>query len=499
MHNKYDIIIIGSGIGGLMTAFVLSKSGFNVCLLEKNSKLGGTLQAYKRNGRMLGTGMHYIGSLDKGQMMHSIFNYFGLFDGIEYQRMDENGFDIFNIAGQEIKYPMGLNNLRAQFYKYFPNEKEVIDQYISGLISTVKQQNVYALKEEDSTRQWNKGALEISAWQYICSLTKNEDLRNALAALNFVYAGRKEVTPFYNHALINYYFISSSYRIVGSSQLIADRLAEQIKDFGGTIFNRQEVEEFLFDEKEIAGVRTSSGECFYADNFISNAHPATTMGWIPEGKIKKSYRKRMVNLKNTLSAFTLHLILKPDTVKYRNFNYSVYKNKDTWYASSYDEKKWPEHYLVHWPPNTKDPEFVDSVSIMTHMKYEEVEKWKDQPLKRRDESYQQFKKEKAEKLLDFVSEQFPEFRENLETYYVSTPLAFKDYIGTPTGSMYGKERDFNKPLESTIPPRTKISNLFLTGQNLNLHGMLGVSLSSLITAGEFVGLKDLLREVRETF
>jgi all-trans-retinol 13,14-reductase len=65
--------------------------------------------------------------------------------------------------------------------------------------------------------------------------------------------------------------------------------------------------------------------------------------------------------------------------------------------------------------------------------------------------------------------------------------------------MYGKERDYQRPLESTISHRTKIPNLYLTGQNLNLHGMLGVSLSSLITAGEFVGLKKLLKEVRETF
>jgi all-trans-retinol 13,14-reductase len=499
MSKKYDFIIIGSGIGGLMSAFVLSKYGYSVCLLEKNNKLGGTLQAYKRNGRMLGTGMHYIGSLDKGQMMHSIFKYFGLFDGIEYQRMDENGFDIFNIAGQEIKYPMGLNNLRTQFYEYFPNDKEAVDQYISGLVRTVKQQNVYSLKEPEKAESWEKGALAESAWEFICSLTENEDLRNALAALNYVYAGRKEVTPFYNHALINYYFISSSYRIVGSSQLMADRLAEQIKDFGGTILNRQEVEQFVFDDKYLTGVKTKTGDTFYADNFISNAHPTTTMKWIPEGKIKKSYRKRMSKLKNTLPAFSLHLILKSDTVKYRNYNYSYYKNKDVWYASSYDEKNWPEHYLIHFPPKTKDPEFVDDVTILTHMKYAEVEKWKDLPLKRRGVEYEAFKKEKAEKLLDFVAEKFPEFKENLESYYVATPLAFKDYLGTPTGSMYGKERDYQRPLESTISHRTKIPNLYLTGQNLNLHGMLGVSLSSLITTGEFVGLKKLLKEVRETF
>ena len=495
---QYDILIIGSGLGGLMSAFVLSKHGYKVCILEKNSKLGGTLQAYKRNGRMLGTGMHYIGSLDKGHMMHNIFKYFGLFDGIEYQRMDDDGFDVFNIGGKEIKYPMGLNNLRRKFYDYFPDEKEAIDSYIIGIVNAVKEQDVYSLNNPDKAQNTSSSYLRKNAWGFICSLTENNELRNAMAALNFVYAGKKEGTPLYNHALINYYFISSSYRIVGSTQLLADRLAEQIKSYGGTVINRQEVKEFIFDDKKLTGVKTASGEEFYADNFISNAHPTTTMSWIPEGKIKKSYRKRLTSLKDTLSAFSLHLILKPNKVKYRNFNYNFYKNSDVWYASSYDEKEWPEHYFVHWPANTKNPKYVDNVTVLTHMKYEEVEKWSSLPIKRRGEEYEKFKKDKAEKLINLVARQFPEFKENLETYYVATPLSFKDYIGTPSGSMYGTERDYRRAFESYISHKTKIPNLFLTGQNLNLHGMLGVSLSSLITAGEFVGLKKLLKEVRET-
>jgi len=497
INTKYDILIIGSGLGGLMSGFVLSKHGYKVCILEKNSKLGGTLQAYKRNGRMLGTGMHYIGSLDKGQMMHNIFKYFGLFDGIEYQRMDDNGFDVFNIGGQEIKYPMGLNNLRRKFYDYFPNEKAAIDSYITGIVNTVKEQDVYSLNNPDEAQNSNSSYLGKNAWEYICSLTGNMELRNAMAALNFVYAGRKEATPFYNHALINYYFISSAYRVIGSTQILADRLAEEIKNFGGTIFNRQKVEKFIFDDKKLTGLLTTSGQEFFADNFISNAHPTTTMQWITEGKIKKSYRKRLTGLKNTLSAFSLHLILKPNKVKYRNFNYNFYKNSDVWYASTYNEEHWPEHYFVHWPSDLKNPEYVDNVTILTHMKFEEVEKWKNLPIKRRGEEYENFKKRKAEKLINLVAKQFPEFKENLETYYAATPLSFKDYIGTPFGSMYGTERDFQRPLESYISHKTKIPNLFLTGQNLNLHGMLGVSLSSLITSGEFVGLKKLLKEIRE--
>lgn len=499
MENKYDIIIIGSGIGGLMSAFVLSKHGYKVCVLEKNSKLGGTLQSYKRSGRMLGTGMHYVGSLDKGQMMHNIFKYFGLFDGIQYQRLNEDGFDVFNIGGKELKFPMGMNNYRKNLVQHFPAEEEAINRYVSEIINTVKEQDVYSLQDPSEGKNFESNFLAVNVWEYISSLTKNPDLRNAMAALNFVYAGRKEVTPMYNHALINYYFISSAYRIVGSTQIVADKLAKQIRNFGGTILNKHQVEEFIFDGRKLTGVKTIDGKIFFGDSFISNAHPTTTMRWIPEGKIKKPYRKRLTGLKNTLSAFSLHLILKPNTVKYRNYNYNFYKNNNVWYASTYDEAKWPEHYFVHWPAITLNPEYVDNVTVLTHMKYEEVKKWIDLPIKNRGGEYEQFKKDKAEKLLELVAQKFPEFKENLETYYTATPLSFKNYLGTPTGSMYGTERNYKRPYDSYISHKTKIPNLFLTGQNLNLHGMLGVSLSSLITSGEFVGLKKLLKEVREDF
>ena len=68
---KYDVIIIGSGLGGLQCAYILSKEGYNVCVLEKNNKLGGCLQTFRRNNTLFDTGMHYIGSMDEGQVLNN--------------------------------------------------------------------------------------------------------------------------------------------------------------------------------------------------------------------------------------------------------------------------------------------------------------------------------------------------------------------------------------------------------------------------------------------
>ena len=85
--SKYDIIIIGSGLGGLECGAILSKEGYNVCVLEKNELFGGCFQTYRRKGHLLDTGIHYIGSLDEGQVMNQFFRYVGIMDHLKVAYM----------------------------------------------------------------------------------------------------------------------------------------------------------------------------------------------------------------------------------------------------------------------------------------------------------------------------------------------------------------------------------------------------------------------------
>ena len=90
-----------------------------------------------------------------------------------------------------------------------------------------------------------------------------------------------------------------------------------------------------------------------------------------------------------------------------------------------------------------------------------------------------FKKRKAEILLDCVEEKFPGLRSKYQNILHSYALSYRDYIGNDDGSMYGIAKDYSNPLKTFISPRTKIPNLYLTGQNLNLHGILGATMSGL--------------------
>lgn len=495
LDKKYDFIILGSGLGGLQTAYVLSKKGFSVCVLEKNPKFGGTLQSFRRFGCDFSTGMHYLGSLDEGQMLSRIFKYFGLFNNIEYKRMDQDAFEVINIAGKEYKYPIGWDNFKKQFLEYFPGDEEVFDKYLSLIHRAVNSQALYSLDEPDGKVNGDFSLLMMSAYEILKSLSPNIDIQNYLAALNFDYGGEKNKTPFYVHALVTNYFVKSSYRVVGDSDQLTNALLDSIKSFGGEAIKRQKVVRLLFDGKNLIGAETHTGDKYYGNKFISNIHPANTMDLIEEGKIKKLYRKRMLEMKNTISSFSVHIKMKEGSFDYINHNYQYVKQNDVWYASYYDEKKWPEHFFLHTPPYTANDKCANCIQILTFMKYEEVKKWEDSTKRTRPEEYHIWKEEKARKLIDLANEHFPNLKENIEDINISTPLSLRDYIGTSDGSMYGRISDYNNMVSNYVSHKTKIPNLYLTGQNLNLHGMLGVSLSAIITSGEFVGLKQLLEEI----
>ncbi|MBS1688307.1 MAG: all-trans-retinol 13,14-reductase, partial [Bacteroidetes bacterium] len=104
--------------------------------------------------------------------------------------------------------------------------------------------------------------------------------------------------------------------------------------------------------------------------------------------------------------------------------------------------------------------------------------------------------QKAEVLLQKIYQRIPSLKGNVLAQSIATPLTYRDYTATPDGSLYGILKDVNHPNETSIGTRTRIPNLFLTGQNSNLHGVLGVSITAVATTAELLGLDYLLNRIR---
>lgn len=499
MTEKYDIVVIGSGLGGLACAYILGKFGYRVCVLEKHSQTGGNLQTFKRKGCRFDTGMHYVGSLGKGEVLHKFFNYLDLLTKVDFKKLDEDAFDVINIEGQEYNYAMGYEKFSQSLIHDFPEEEKAINAYVAKIKELGEGSDIFNLREVNLMDMTNINYYGLSTAEFIASLTNNLRLRSVLAALNPLYAGGEFITPLYVHALVNHFFITSAWRLTKGGNQISDALAKSIQSMGGKVITKAEVVKFHFNDKLISAVETKNGAVFEATKFISNMHPALTMDFIPDGQIRKTYKNRLNSLRNTISSFSVYMVLKKNQIPYLNKNYYYYKTNNVWGIDNYETSKWPQGLMLYFTADKQNPEFAESVTIITYMKFDEVKQWEHTQIEHRGNDYLKFKKEREKQLLKNVAEIFPDIDHAIDTIYSASPLTYRDYTGTREGSMYGIVRDCTRPIESYISPRTKIDNLFLTGQSINLHGITGVLCGALITCGYFVDINEIIRKIGEAY
>jgi len=153
--------------------------------------------------------------------------------------------------------------------------------------------------------------------------------------------------------------------------------------------------------------------------------------------------------------------------------------------------------MIHFSPSSASEKYTESIIVNTYMKWEDVSAWENTTVEKRGDDYREFKRRKAEKLFEVLETDFPGIRSKTEAYYTSTPLTYRDYIGSPTGSFYGMLKNFRDPLRSMVMPRTTIPNLLLTGQNINIHGVIGVTICSVLTCGEMLGTQYLIEKMRK--
>lgn len=498
MKKEYDILVIGSGLGGLVSALILAKEGFKVCVLEKNNQYGGNLQTFSRDKLIFDTGVHYLGGLSKGQNLNQYFSYLEIMDDLEIKKMDEDAFDRITFEDDTTEYPhaQGYENFVKQLSEFFPNEKENIENYCEEIQYVCSQFPRYNVIGNDN---YDREILHLNTKRFIESITSDKKLQSVLLGSNFLYAGDSENAPFYVHALTVNSYIQSAYKCVRGGSQISKLLIRKLRQYGAEVHKHSEVSEMIFKDDLLDTVKTKSGKEYHAKKFISNIEIRSTIQLIGEERLKKSFLNRVMSWEPAPSCFSVYFVLKPHTIQ--AFNYNIYHHSSTehvWSTYRYTTEAWPETYMLSSTPSKLYPEFAESLTAISYMNFDEVEAWKNTVNTVADEhergkQYEKFKQEKAEKMIDALEKKIPDLRHAIKKVYTSSPLSYRDYIGSFEGNMYGYMKSSENPLKTMVSPRTKINNLFLTGQSVNMHGILGVTIGAFNTCAEILG-KDLIDE-----
>lgn len=487
-------IIIGSGLGGLSCGVILAKNGYDVTVLEQGHQAGGCLQCFQRGTATFDTGMHYIGSAGEGQVLQLFLQYLGVCPHISLSRLDTNGYDVISFRGKHYNLANGKEAFIESLAAHFPKSREELARYYDLVKQVASSMAMHSLNRQAdiniSTAYQTKSVNEV-----IESIVSDPTLQQVLAGIQPLYAGVKDKTTFATHALIHDSFEQSAYRIVGGSEKVAKALTHEIERLGGRVLTNKKAEKIECDQTHATAVVTSSGERFPADVVVSAIHPASTLRLTDSKLIRPVYRKRIGSYKNTTSVFVVYLKFRKNSLRYMNHNLYCYRGDTVWGCEQYDDTSWPKFLLYMHFCHKDNPEYAETGKIMTYMNYDEVRQWQGTTVGHRGEDYEAFKRKKAQLLIDALEEEIPGIRNYIEDYYTSTPLTFHDYTGTPEGTMYGIGRYVETTGLNSISCKTRIPNLFLSGQSVTFHGMYGVIAGSFMTCSEILSKETVFAQL----
>lgn len=498
--DTYDVVVVGSGLGGLLSAVMLAKEGMKVCVLEQDKQIGGCLQTFSLHKTVFDSCVHYVGGLGDGHTLNRIFSYAGIMNKLRLKPFDTNAFDKIAFGNEPQEYPhaIGLENFKEQLLPFFPKEQVALAKYIALVQQVGDHFPLYRLRMGDAAEK-----SVVSNWSLVATLqeiTKDPLLQNVLAGNNLLYGGDAAKTPFYLHALVLESYMHSAHKIEPGSSQIAKFLWQELQAHGGVIFKNTMVQKLVEIDGKISYAICNDGQKIFGKQFIANIHPQVLLSLLDTKIIRPAYKNRINSLEQTISCFMLNIVLKPCTIPMQHHNLYWHKSQNVWASVKYNSENWPENYALYYTESATHKGYAESLSILSYMRYDEVQPWEATVNRvnqnsNRGADYALFKQEQSEKLLIEIYKRIPLLKGNIVAQSAATPLTYRDYTATPKGALYGIMKDLHKPAETVIATRSKIPNLLLTGQNVNLHGVLGVSITAIATCAELVGLEYLLKKM----
>jgi all-trans-retinol 13,14-reductase len=507
--GEFDVVVIGSGIGGLAAAALLAKhAGKRVLVLERHYTAGGYTHVFKRTGYEWDVGVHYIGNLSADRSpFGAVFN--SITDGkISWEPMPDP-YDRFIIGGKAFDYVGGADRFRASLCRHFPAESRAIERYVELVKSTARASQTYFMEKAlPGPLAWIAGPLlRRSFMQYagrttaevLGELTQNRELIGVLTGQWGDYGLPPSQSSFGIHALVAQHYMSGAAYPVGGASRIAAAIVPVIERAGGKVLVNADVSRILVEGNRAVGVEMKDGWSIRAKTVISDAGAANTFGrLLPEaiaGRLGVMEKLRAVG--PSLAHINLYVGLRhsDEELGLGRTNLWVYPTPDhdanvARYLAD-PEGPLPGAYISF--PSAKDPTFAErypgrsTIQVIVLAKYDWFARWEDQQWKRRDEGYEAFKQRFTDRLLDVLYANVPQVRGKVDHAELSTPLSTRHFANYSRGELYGLAHSPARFRERSLRPQTPLRSLFLTGQDVAVCGVAGALAGGVLCASAILG------------
>lgn len=507
--QDYDVIVIGSGIGGLAAGGLLARlERRRVLVLESHFKLGGFTHTFQRKGFHWDVGIHYLGGLREGSTLRGLFD---LVSGghLKWQQMP-HVLEVFHYPELTFEVPSDPHEYIAALVSAFPADADGIARYFAD----VRRASDWYGRE---TYRWSAPAV-LRAGMGLAglrdrslALTTTKDylekhvtdprLRAVLASQWGDYGLPPSRSAFSVHALVVQHYLHGGWYPVGSSRTIADGAKEVIESRGGACLVDHTVEEILVEGGHAVGVSVSYKKgrgprhaTFRAPVVISDAGAHTTATrLLPPGAAPR-LTASVATAEPSVSTVTLYLGLRdsPAVLGFTGANH--------WYFDSYDHDgtraRWgevlngrpPGAYLSF--PSLKDAEsHRHTAEVIAFVEYGAFEEWRDEPWKRRGPDYEALKTRISEGLLDLVERHHPGFRDLVVFAELSTPLTVEGFTGHREGGIYGLAATPRRIRDHLVPATTEVEGLYIAGSDACSPGVAGALMGGAFAAGAVIGAK----------
>jgi all-trans-retinol 13,14-reductase len=509
LASSYDVIVIGSGMGGLTTAALLSDLGKRVCVLEQHYTAGGYTHSYERNGYEWDVGVHYIGDVGAPTRTRRLFDH--LSDNkLEWAPMDTE-FDRFYFGEKCFTAHAGRAEFRANLERQFPEEKEAIGKYLDLLKEASGGLSAFTMGR--MLKPWQKAfakpfikppeLLYRTTYDVLAELTDNEDLIATLCGQWGDMGLPPKRSAFMVHAMIARHYLYGGYYPVGGSWQIADKIIPKIQAAGGEVFTYARVEKILVEDGKATGVRMADGHEIFASSIVSAAGVATTFGTLLDAGLSADlgYAAGLEKLEPSYAHLGVYIGLR-DTAENLGLprtNFWIYPSTDfDADVAAFERNPDAEFPVVYISfPSAKDPDYLNrhpdtaTIEIVAPAPFEWFERWQDTTWGKRGDDYETFKDRLGDRLMEHLYARLPELRGKVDYYEVSTPLSTNWFGGYQRGELYGLAHTANRLRTDWLTPRTKIPGLWLTGQDILTCGVTGAMMAGLMTATAMVGMRRM--------